>query len=102
MGWKEGTCGCFRDFGSCLLIFCVPGGYCCAQGKAIEMATKEGCFIPCMLPMCCACIGGAINRGKIRAKYDIGGNFIKDCLCHLFCAFCAASQEYREAKERGK
>jgi len=41
-----------------------------------------------------------IERGKVRAKYDIESNCCVDLLCSWFCGCCAIAQEAREIKAR--
>ena len=98
--FNEDLCGCFSDLTTLLWGCCVPGGILCMQGLAVDRATGQGCAIPYLLVCLCACIGGAINRGKIRDNYGIAGSFINDCLIWWCCAPCAACQEYREVQRR--
>jgi Cys-rich protein (TIGR01571 family) len=70
------------------------------QAKAVDIATQEGMVVPYILPCLLGCIGGAINRGKIREVYKIDGNFVTDCLLHFLCPLCAVTQEYREVNHR--
>lgn len=98
--FDEALCGCLSELCSCLVAWCVPGGYCFLQAKAVDIATQEGMVVPYILPCLLGCIGGAINRGKIREVYKIDGNFVTDCLLHFLCTLCAVTQEYREVNHR--
>lgn len=98
--FHEELCGCFSDIKSCLWVWCVPGGVCCVQAVATDRATQSGAFVPCILVALLGPIGAAINRGKIRERYGIEGSFVGDCCTWMWCAACAACQEYRETQRR--
>lgn len=100
MSFHENFCGCLKRPPSCLVAFFVPAGVCCLQGKSLDKAYKRSCWGPCLLGVFFCCIGTGINRSKIRRHYEIEGNRCCDCLIHLFCSPCAASQEYREVLHR--
>jgi Cys-rich protein (TIGR01571 family) len=92
--------GCLSDLFSCLIVSFIPGGICFIQASAVNRATGEGMVIPFILPCLAACIGAAINRGKLRDHYKLNGSFVIDCLLHWFCSCCAVTQEYREVNTR--
>jgi Cys-rich protein (TIGR01571 family) len=98
--FNEELFGCFSDVKSLLWAWCVPGGACCMQALAVDKATGAGAVVPYFLVACLACVGGAINRGKIRERFGIGGDFINDLLIWWCCGPCAACQEYREVQKR--
>ena len=98
--FQEELCGCFSDIPVCLFAWCVPGGVCCMQASAVDKATQQGAVVPYLLICCLNSIGAAINRGKIRQVYGIQGSCINDCCIWMWCAPCAACQEYRETKRR--
>ena len=98
--FNEDLFGCMVDMSVCLWGTCVPCGAQCLQAKAVDKATGQGPLVPCLLVTCCSCIGGAINRGKIRERYGIEGSFVNDCVIWWICGCCAACQEYRETKKR--
>ena len=98
--FEEPLCGCFSDIFSCCCAFIVPGGYCFIQSKAVSIATGESMVVPFILPCLLCCIGGAMNRGKIREKHKLDGSFVVDCLLHWCLGCCATTQEYREARKR--
>mmetsp|Transcript_1079 Transcript_1079/g.2635 ORF Transcript_1079/g.2635 Transcript_1079/m.2635 type:complete len:106 (+) Transcript_1079:4754-5071(+) len=98
--FEEPLFGCFSDLFSCLVTSCVPFGSCYIQASAVTKATEEGMLVPFLLPCCFACVGGALNRGKIRDKYKYAGSFILDCVLHWFLTCCAVTQEYREVNRQ--
>ena len=97
--FNEALCGCTNDWTSCLIGTFVPCGLCYLQAKAVDIVTQDGMCIPILLQFL-GSIGWAINRGKIRGRYDYDGNFCVDCLIHQFCHCCATLQEYREVQAR--
>jgi len=97
--FEEPFCGCFNDVPVCLIACCIPGGACYFEAVAVDTVTQEGLVIPFLLPCCLSCIGGAINRGKIRDHYKIDGSFVSDLVLSI-CYLCSATQEYREMKKR--
>ena len=98
--FNEDLFGCFSDLKLCLLACCVPGGVCCLQAEAVYKAYGQSRFVPYLFPFCLACIGGAVNRGKIRERYSLEGSFIVDCLLWWIVPVCASLQEYKEVKSR--
>lgn len=98
--FEEELCGCFSDFPVCLFGWCVPGGFMCLQAAAVDKATGTGAVVPYLLVCFLVCIGGAINRGKIRDHFGIEGGFVGDCFTWWCCGACAGCQEYREVKRR--
>ncbi|CAG9309889.1 unnamed protein product [Blepharisma stoltei] len=99
--FTESLFGCCSDIKVCLWGGCVPCGPYCLQGYAIKAATKgaEGCCMPCLIGSFLGCIGGAINRSRIRQLLTIEGSLLNDCCVHWFCSPCASCQEYREAEK---
>ena len=95
--FNEDLFGCFSDLKVCLAGWCLP---CCVQAVAVDKATGTGALIPCLFVCFLGCIGGAINRGKIRERFGIEGSFIVDCLLWWCCAECSACQEYREVRNK--
>lgn len=98
--FEEELCGCFSDLPVMLFGLCIPGGYLCLQAQAVNLAYGTGPIVPYFLVCCLACIGGAINRGKIRDIYGYHGGFLGDMMLWWYCAPCAGCQEYREVKRR--
>jgi len=101
--FDEPLCGCFSDWTSCLIVTFVPFGDSIGQAMAVDNARSQGLIVPCLLSSFLLCIGGAINRAKVREAYEIQGNFCGDCCIHLWCRPCAICQEYRQAlRKQGK
>lgn len=100
--FEEAFCGfCYDPIKCICLIICLPPLSCfCTQIGAVSNATGQGCCAPCMLLLCCGCIGAAFNRGSIRGAYGIKGSCCTDLLAHCLCMLCAVSQEYREVQRR--
>jgi Cys-rich protein (TIGR01571 family) len=98
--FNEALCGCLSGPWSCIVGWCIPGGYCLLQALAVKKSTNQGMLGPYLLPWLLMCIGAAINRGKVRETFKIEGNFFSDCLLHICCPVCAATQEYRETVRR--
>mmetsp|Transcript_20150 Transcript_20150/g.37482 ORF Transcript_20150/g.37482 Transcript_20150/m.37482 type:complete len:676 (+) Transcript_20150:218-2245(+) len=100
MAWKADLYGCHQDLCCCLGIFFCPLGCCIAQ--ALVLDTKyEGLLNPFGNIACC-CLGAALNRQQYRKEHGIEGSFESDCMTHMFCGPCAASQEWRDHSARGK
>ena len=100
--WNEHLFTCYKDMYSCAIISIFPPACCIYQGLAVNRSSGESFLSAFCLSFLFLCIGGAMNRGKIRDKYLIKGTFINDCAIHLFCTICAVSQEYREIIARKK
>ena len=100
--FEEQLCGCFSNVPVCLWGTFVPGGALCIQASAVNKATNQGATVPYLLVCFLACIGGAINRGKIREHFSIEGGFIGDMFVWWCCGACAACQEYREVHQRNQ
>jgi Cys-rich protein (TIGR01571 family) len=100
--FEEPLFGCFSDLFSCIVAWVVPCGSCYIQASAVSKATEEGMLVPFIMPCLLACVGGALNRGKIRDKYKYAGSFPLDCLLHWFCTCCAVTQEYREVDRQSQ
>jgi Cys-rich protein (TIGR01571 family) len=98
--FHEELFGCFSNVPVCLWGTFVPAGALCIQASAVNKANNQGAIVPYLLVACLACIGGAVNRGKIRDHFSIEGGFVGDMFIWWFCAPCAACQEYREVLSR--
>jgi Cys-rich protein (TIGR01571 family) len=99
--WESSLCGCLDNCGVCLCVFCCPLGFCCIHLKVAGKASG-GCCGPYCRVLLCHYFGFAMNRKRIRHEVDVKGSFWGDCCTWLYCAPCAASQEFREWKVRGK
>ena len=98
--FQEDLFGCFSECLVCLWGCCIPGGVCCMQALAVDKALGTGAIVPYILVWCLWCIGGTINRGKIRTRYGLSGGVVEDCLIWTYCWGCAGCQEYREVQKR--
>ena len=83
-GWTEGLFGCTNDITSCLITWCLPGGLCFIQAKAVDKATQQGMFVPYCLVCCLGVLGGALNRETIRNKL---GSFLFNELTIELCIY---------------
>lgn len=103
--FEEPLCGCLSDLMPCCLICCCPCTAWYFSAYSVDKATGRGMIAPSLMPFLfgligfCA-VGYAINRGKIRKRYNLSGNFIIDVLLHTCCTLCATTQEYREVRKR--
>lgn len=66
--FQHGICGCFDDFGTCIVTYFLP---CYTAGKNAE-AMGENCLLFGLAELCgVGFITSAIIRQKIREKYGI-------------------------------
>ncbi|CAI5530760.1 unnamed protein product [Closterium sp. Naga37s-1] len=104
--WTTGCFGCFEDINVCCCSFWCP---CVAFGRIAEIVTdgnvdaQEACVIWCFVDACllAACVYSFGFRTKLRAKYNLPGDTIKDFCLDWCCGFCSFSQQYRELQNRG-
>ena len=95
--FNEGLFHCMDDMFSCGVAFFVPCGSALLQSYVSDWHLSHGKVLPFCLGCWCPGIGPAINRGLIREKLNIYGNFYTDCMVWCFCPPCSATQEYRES-----
>ena len=98
--FNEELFGCLTDIKICLFGFLIPGGACFLQAAAIDKAYGQGKLIPCLFPLCFLCIGGGVNRLKIRERYTLEGGLTNDICIWLIAPICASIQEYKETHKR--
>ncbi|CAG9326760.1 unnamed protein product [Blepharisma stoltei] len=101
--WNAEFAGCCNVFPACWLICsnCTAGAALLQGITFYEMNGGQGGCGECCIACWLCCIGLAINRGKIREKYNIHGSFIVDCLLYwIGCSCCMVTQEYREVRLR--
>lgn len=94
--WQNGLLGCFGDFKTCILSFCVP---CYVMGKNAE-ALGDDCLIVGLL----SCIGfpfGPTLRWRIRQEKGIKGSMVLDMAFWVCIPCCALAQEARELEAAG-
>lgn len=92
--WQHGLCGCFDNFGLCIVSWIIP---CYRFGKNAE-AVGESCFmcgLGFMVPVLDLFLGAHI-RSKIRESKGIQGSFVGDLIMYFCCPFCALVQEAQE------
>lgn len=95
--WEADFCGCTNVPVACCLI--LHGGWlglACVQCENKKEMDGDGGHIACLLACCLCCIGAAMNRGKVREKYSLGGSCFIDCILYMCCDVCMGTQEYRE------
>jgi Cys-rich protein (TIGR01571 family) len=98
--FKENCC-------MCMWAWCIPFGFACMQCTDAKVAVDPSEGVKAFLcAWCLCCIGGAINRGKIRETFSLEGSFILDCMCEWCCPCCSVTQEWyhvmKEKKGDGK
>ena len=96
--FREGLFKCHKDVPSCLIGCCVPGGPLCLQASAVNRIRGQGCCIPYCIASCGFCIGGAVNRERIREGLGYERDFWRDSYVWMKFGACAGCQEYREVK----
>ena len=102
--WPKNLCGCCRSI-RIFIVSCLICGRSCLssriareiQGDKTSKRYVSGAFL---LSACLCCIGDAINRSRIRRKYEIGGRCLCDCLTHMIFPWCAITQEWRQVFEK--
>ncbi|XP_046333416.1 uncharacterized protein [Haliotis cracherodii] len=93
--WQHGLCGCFDNFGICIITYFVP---CVTAGRNAE-AVGESCCLYGFLSMTCVGLWSmTMVRGKIRQAKGIEGSCIGDCVLIMFCTLCTLVQEGQEVE----
>lgn len=102
--WSYGILTCYENPIMCLWAFLVPCGICCMQIVDAKVSDKEksaplvaGVFICCL-----GCIGGTLNRLRLRSKLNVEDNPLFDVLFSCFLPCCAVTQEWRETMLKHK
>lgn len=94
--WQHGLCGCFDNFGLCIISYFLP---CYQFGKNAE-AMGESCLtcgLAYIIPI--ANIIAALKiRGKIREQKGIAGSTINDLVLICCCPLCVLVQEAQEVQ----
>jgi len=95
--WKQGTCNCCGDCGTCCYVFCCNpcSTYSTANdlGKSGILFALLGCIMPC--------IPALLLRQEARERYHIEGDTPGDVGCAFCCTACVQCQTAVEIKERG-
>jgi len=94
--WKDTDFDC-NWFMTCM---CIPYCFCwplvgLSQCQVSENDGNWAMVEGCLLPICCCCVGAAINRQRIQAQRGEKPSFLKNLLCYFFgfCNICLTSQE---------
>ncbi|KAH7383768.1 PLAC8 family-domain-containing protein [Pyrenochaeta sp. MPI-SDFR-AT-0127] len=107
--WHHSGAACCSPIGTCCLSWWCP---CIVYGRTRHRTTNHGnmngyscCNYNCAAFCGLSCIGlhfilPMINRGDIRAKYQLKGNACTDCLCACCCGPCDVTQQDKETLYR--
>ncbi|KAF2816883.1 uncharacterized protein BDZ99DRAFT_504829 [Mytilinidion resinicola] len=107
--WEHSGASCFTPFTTCLLSNCCP---CITYGRTYHRLTKgkelEGyscCNLPCvgfclLTGFGLSWIMSMLQRGEVRAGYQLKGNACTDCLCSCCCMPCDLTQQDKEVQFR--
>lgn len=92
--WQHGLCGCFDNFGLCIVSWLFP---CYRFGKNAEAVGEDCllCGIGFLVPVLDLFLGAHI-RSKIRESKGIQGSFVGDLIMYFCCPLCALVQESQE------
>ncbi|KAI9655703.1 MAG: hypothetical protein M1829_000615 [Trizodia sp. TS-e1964] len=104
--WHTSFWECFLPVDLCLITCFCP---CVTFGKT-HHRTRKGASLEGFSPVNASCLGfwasgcfglhfipSLMQRGDIRAKNNIGGNMIEDCLLSYCCGCCTLIQSEKEA-----
>ncbi|MCL7049057.1 hypothetical protein MKW94_025355 [Papaver nudicaule] len=104
--WSTGLFSCHENMTNALQTAFFP---CVTFGQIAEIvdegqtnSAKAGCI--CCFTLNTPCLGkfkGCKYRGKLRRKFNLVEEPIRDSLSHVFCPFCSLCQEFRELQNRG-
>lgn len=107
--WHNSFFECFMPVDLCLITCCCP---CVTFGKT-HHRTRKGANLEGFSPINASCLGfwasacfglhwipSLMQRGDIRAKYNIEGSMMEDCLFSYFCGCCTLIQSEKEATFR--
>jgi len=89
--WENGLCGCFANFGVCLITYFLP---CITVGQNAEEAGTCGCMLAGILTFVPLVNFYVIakTRADVREKHNIAGSMLSDLLTTLFCSLCVIIQ----------
>lgn len=101
--WKSDICGCVNDCEICYTsCFCPCIQYGRNVSKLENTSSRNSCLIYSIFCFFgCQWIPAHSTRGSIRDRYQIEGDVIEDCICHLLCTPLALAQEAQELKSQG-
>lgn len=97
--WQHAVCGCFDNFGLCIVSYFVP---CYTFGKNSEAVGEScvGCGLAYLIPIV-NCVAATKIRGKIREQKAIAGSTFGDLALVCCCPLCALVQEAQEVQVPG-
>jgi hypothetical protein len=98
-GWHFGCCDGCCSGGTvvcCSKFWCVR----CMYARAVSVAMEPGPCVNCCLCCCCANMGFACCRYRLREKYELGGNALLDLLKAEICTLCWMQQFIMEVEIR--
>lgn len=99
--WVADFCGCCNaPVPCCLTAYGGWLGLACVQCENKKEMDGDGALIAFALGFFLMCIGAAMNRQKVREKYNLSGNCVLDGFMYLCCECCMGTQEYREVQLR--
>ena len=104
-GWDFKILDCSQNLIMYLWACCVPCGMVCMQSLDAKLTNKDknACLIAFLLDCCCGCIGGIINRHRLKVDLEITDeSIIMDILFWCFLPCCAATQEYMQVMKNKK
>lgn len=95
-GWDIKIFDCNKNIVMFVWACCVPCGGLCMQvvDAKLSDSDKNAALIAGILACCLGCIGGILNRYRLRDKLDIKDNVVFDVLFQCFLPCCAVTQEY--------
>jgi Cys-rich protein (TIGR01571 family) len=98
-GWDFKIFDCAQNIIMCLWGCFVPCGYVCMQALDAKLtdSDKNAVVIAGALVCCLGCLGGIINRYRLRQKLSITDeSVLLDVLFWWFLPCCAVTQEYMQ------
>eukprot|EP01117_Protostelium_nocturnum_P018208 TRINITY_DN7571_c0_g1_i1.p1 TRINITY_DN7571_c0_g1~~TRINITY_DN7571_c0_g1_i1.p1 ORF type:complete len:110 (-),score=13.29 TRINITY_DN7571_c0_g1_i1:60-389(-) len=96
--WDIELFDCFSDIKVCLISCFLAPCQLAVQANAIE--GKED-IMHWVLACCCSFCCAVVVRGRIREKYNIDGDLLRDVVTVCYCACCVITQQTRELDARG-
>jgi Cys-rich protein (TIGR01571 family) len=103
-GWDIKIFDCEKNIVMFVWACCVPCGALCMQVLDAKLtdSDKNAPLIAGLLMCCLGCIGGALNRYRLREKLGIEDNALFDILFWWCIPCCAVTQEYITVMEKQK
>jgi len=94
--WSHGLCGCFDNFGICIITYFVP---CYTHGKSAEAVGDDCllCGLSQLIPFANIFFAAQI-RQKVREQKGIEGSFVNDILMSWCCYLCSQVQVAQEVQ----